>query len=123
MIYIGFATAAWRMGGNWRHLWGRSKRMIPMWFMKKPAQKMSYRKCRAVDIQYFCSIAICAGLFVDHHADLHSGLKLLKSAIRVARLTIHDIDVRNHPDFSDKLDENWRWQSPWTNRDIARVQL
>ena len=33
-----------------------------------------------------------------------------KSAIHVARLTIHEVDVRNRPYFSDKLVEDWRWQ-------------
>jgi len=33
-----------------------------------------------------------------------------KSAIHVARLTIHEVGVRNRPDFSDKLVEDWRWQ-------------
>lgn len=37
-------------------------------------------------------------------------LKNKKSAIHVARLTIHEVDVRNRPDFSDKLVEDWRWQ-------------
>ena len=36
--------------------------------------------------------------------------KIVKSAIHVARLTIHEVDVRNPPDFSDKLDKDWRWQ-------------
>ena len=36
--------------------------------------------------------------------------KIVKSAIHVARLTIHEVDVRNPPDFSDKLVEDWRWQ-------------
>ena len=41
-----------------------------------------------------------------------SGLELKnkKSAIHVARLTIHEVDVRNRPYFSDKLVEDWRWQ-------------
>ncbi len=34
-----------------------------------------------------------------------------KSAIHVARLTIHEVGVRNYPVFSDKLVEDWRW---WT---------
>jgi hypothetical protein len=33
-----------------------------------------------------------------------------KTAIHVARLTIHEVGVRNRPDFSDKLVEDWRWQ-------------
>ena len=33
-----------------------------------------------------------------------------KSAINVARLTVHEVDVRNRPYFSDKLVEDWRWQ-------------
>ena len=33
-----------------------------------------------------------------------------KSAIHVARLTIHEVGVRNRPYFSDKLVEDWRWQ-------------
>ena len=33
-----------------------------------------------------------------------------KTAIHVARLTIHEVDVRNYPSFSDKLVEDWRWQ-------------
>ena len=33
-----------------------------------------------------------------------------KSAIHVARLTIHEVGVRNCPYFSDKLVEDWRWQ-------------
>ena len=37
-------------------------------------------------------------------------LKNKKSAIHVARLTIHEVDVRNRPYFSDKLVEDWRWQ-------------
>ena len=37
--------------------------------------------------------------------------KIIKSAIHVARLTIHVICVRNSPIFSDKLVEDWRW---WT---------
>lgn len=37
--------------------------------------------------------------------------KIVKSAIHVARLTIHEVDVRNSPDFSDKLVEDWRWQT------------
>ena len=44
----------------------------------------------------------------NFRADLD--LKNEKSAIHVARLTIHEVDVRNQPDFSDKLDEDWRWQ-------------
>ncbi len=36
--------------------------------------------------------------------------KIVKSAIHVARLTIHEVDVRNRHDFSDKLVEDWRWQ-------------
>lgn len=35
-------------------------------------------------------------------------LKNKKSAIRVARLTIHDVDVRNPPGFTDKLVEDGR---------------
>lgn len=31
-----------------------------------------------------------------------------KSAIHVARLTIHEVDVRNHPSFSKKLVKDWR---------------
>ncbi len=34
-----------------------------------------------------------------------------KSAIHVARLTIHEVGVRNYPVFSDKLVEDWRWQT------------
>lgn len=37
--------------------------------------------------------------------------KIVKSAIHVARLTIHEVDVRNGHDFSDKLVEDWRWQT------------
>ena len=37
-------------------------------------------------------------------------LKNKKSAIHVARLTIHEVYVRNRPYFSDKLVEDWRWQ-------------
>ena len=37
-------------------------------------------------------------------------LKNKKSAIHVTRLTIHEVGIRNHPDFSDKLVEDWRWQ-------------
>ena len=39
-----------------------------------------------------------------------SGLELKnkKSAIHVARLTIHEADVRNPVDFSDNLVEGWR---------------
>ena len=37
-------------------------------------------------------------------------LKNKKSAIHVARLTIREVGVRNRPDFSDKLIEDWRWQ-------------
>ena len=33
-----------------------------------------------------------------------------KFAIHVAILTIHEVGVRNRPDFSDKLVEDWRWQ-------------
>ncbi len=44
----------------------------------------------------------------NFRADLD--LKNEKSAIHVARLTIHEVDVRNQPDFSDKLVEDWRWQ-------------
>ena len=33
-----------------------------------------------------------------------------KSAIHAARLTIHEAGVRNPPDFSDKLVEDWRWK-------------
>ena len=33
-----------------------------------------------------------------------------KSAIHVARLTIHEVGVRNCPYFSDKLVEDGRWQ-------------
>jgi hypothetical protein len=36
-------------------------------------------------------------------------LKNKKFAIYVARLTIHEVDVRNPPYFSDKLIEDWRW--------------
>ena len=35
--------------------------------------------------------------------------KIIKSAIHVARLTIHVMDVRNIFDFSDKLVEDRRW--------------
>ena len=38
-------------------------------------------------------------------------LKTIKSAIHVARLTIHEVDVRYHHDFSDKLVEDRRWQT------------
>ncbi len=31
-----------------------------------------------------------------------------KFAIHVARLTIHEVDVRNSNNFSDKLVEDWR---------------
>ena len=41
--------------------------------LKKPAERLSCRKCRVVGIQHFCTVTICAGLFVDHHADLLSG--------------------------------------------------
>ena len=34
--------------------------------------------------------------------------KIIKSAIHVARLTIHEVGVRNPNNFSDKLVENWR---------------
>jgi hypothetical protein len=34
-----------------------------------------------------------------------------KSAIHVARLTIHEVGVRNSPIFSDKLVEDWRWRT------------
>jgi len=37
--------------------------------------------------------------------------KMGKSAIHVARLTIHEVDVRNPHDFSDKLVEDWRWRT------------
>ena len=37
--------------------------------------------------------------------------KIVKSAIHVARLTIHVIGVRNIFDFSDELVEDWRWQT------------
>ena len=37
--------------------------------------------------------------------------KIIKSAIHVARLTIHEVDVRYHHDFSDKLVEDRRWQT------------
>ncbi len=37
-------------------------------------------------------------------------LKNRKSAIHVARLTIHEVGVRNPPIFSDKLIEDRRWQ-------------
>ncbi len=37
-------------------------------------------------------------------------LKNKKSAIHVARLTIHEAGVRNRLVFSDKLVEDWRWQ-------------
>lgn len=37
--------------------------------------------------------------------------KIIKSAIHVARLTIHVIRVRNSPIFSDKLVEDWRWRT------------
>lgn len=37
--------------------------------------------------------------------------KIIKSAIHVARLTIHVMDVRNIFDFSDKLVEDRRWQT------------
>lgn len=40
--------------------------------LKKSAQKLSYRKCRAVDIQPFCPASICAGLFMDYYAGLFS---------------------------------------------------
>lgn len=36
--------------------------------------------------------------------------KIIKSAIHVTRLTIHEVGVRNPNVFSDKLVENWRWQ-------------
>ena len=42
--------------------------------------------------------------------DLIWTFKNKKSAIHVARLTIHEVDVRNRPYFSDKLVEDWRWQ-------------
>ena len=35
--------------------------------------------------------------------------KIIKSAIHVARLTIHEVDVRNRHYFSDKLVEDRRW--------------
>ena len=35
-------------------------------------------------------------------------LKMKKSAIHAARLTIHEADVRNDSGFSDKLVEGWR---------------
>ena len=41
--------------------------------LKKPSERLSCRKCRVVGIQHFCTVTICAGLFVDHHADLLSG--------------------------------------------------
>ena len=41
-------------------------------------------------------------------------MKNKKSAIRVARLTIHDIDVRNPPGFSDKLVEDGRLHTSYT---------
>jgi hypothetical protein len=44
----------------------------------------------------------------NFRADLD--LKNEKSAIHVARLTIHEVGVRNPPDFSDKFVEDWRWQ-------------
>ena len=34
--------------------------------------------------------------------------KIIKSAIHVTRLTIHEVGVRNPNNFSDKLVENWR---------------
>ena len=37
--------------------------------------------------------------------------KIIKSAIHVARLTIHVMDVRNIFDFSNKLVEDRRWQT------------
>lgn len=37
--------------------------------------------------------------------------KIIKSAIHVARLTIHEADVRNYHDFFDKLVEGRRWQT------------
>ncbi len=42
--------------------------------------------------------------------NFRADLDLKKSAIHVARLTIHEVGVRNRPDFSDKLVEDWRWQ-------------
>lgn len=42
--------------------------------LKKPAQKLPCSKCGTVDIQHFCPAPICAGLLVDHHADLFGGL-------------------------------------------------
>ena len=36
--------------------------------------------------------------------------KIIKSAIHVARLTIHEVSVRNRHNFSDKFVEDRRWQ-------------
>ncbi len=62
--------------------------------------------------------AIClhGGLRLCHIGQMAKTLGLIwsfknkKSAIYVARLTIHEVDVRNRPYFSDKLVEDWRWQ-------------
>lgn len=40
--------------------------------LKKPAERLSCRKCRVVDIRLFCPASICAGLFVDYYAGLLS---------------------------------------------------
>ncbi|MCM1219258.1 MAG: hypothetical protein NC548_32665 [Lachnospiraceae bacterium] len=37
--------------------------------------------------------------------------KKKESAIPVTRLTIHEASIRNSHDFSDKLVEDWRWQT------------
>ena len=52
---------------------------------------------------------LCIGRMAKNfRADL--SFQKQKSAIHVARLTIHEIDVRNCPYFPDKLVEDWRWQ-------------
>ena len=43
--------------------------------------------------------------------ELNLVLKNKKSAIHVTRLTIHVMGVRNSFYFSDKLVEDWRWQT------------
>ncbi len=45
--------------------------------------------------------------------------KIIKSTIHVVRLTIHDVDVRNLPYFSDKLIEDWRWKNRRNNLGLS----
>lgn len=42
-----------------------------------------------------------------------------RSTIRVVKLTIHEVDVKKSPDFSDKIVGDWRW-TLWGWQDISQ---